>query len=405
MTSKKKIIVASCVFPPEPVVSASLSFDITTELNHRGVEVEVLSPRPSRPLDFSFPGTETRHPFKHSVLDSFVCPESKLWGRFKESYSFGKALSRHIQEHHEEIGVVYANVWPLFSQWFMAWAAVRHHVPYCLHIQDVYPESYCQKSNRLVGWLLKAVFLPMDKYVLRHAAKVIAISPSEAEYLSASRGLDRRKVSVVRNWQDDDLFARHCQPIPDGQHKRHFMYLGSVNPTANLDFVIKAFSRVDASEAHLSIIGNGPNRKHCEELAKELGVDVEFGRVPRDEVPLKQGEADVLILSLKKGIAKTATPSKLTAYLYSGRPVIACVDLDSDSADIIRDSGSGIVVEPENVSALLKAIHEMASKRVDELNRMGKAGNEYAMNELSKKENLSKITQLILSSLEKPQLG
>ncbi|MBO4659011.1 MAG: glycosyltransferase family 4 protein [Prevotella sp.] len=400
MTSKKKIIVASAVFPPEPVVSASLSFDIATELTRQGAEVEVLSPRPSRPLGFSFPKSRTKHPFKHTVVDSFVCPESKLWGRFKESYSFGKALSKHIKEHHDEINVIYAVIWPIFAQWLMARTAKRYHIPYCLHIQDVYPESYCQKVNKWVGRLLKALFLPMDRYVLRHATKVIAISPSEADYLSVSRGLDKRNVSVVRNWQDDELFARYCQPISAHQHKRRFMYLGSINPTADLEFVIRAFSHVDASETRLSVIGNGSSRKHCEELAMELGTDVEFGRVPRNEVPLKQREADVLILSLKKGIAKTATPSKLTAYLYSGRPIIACVDLDSDSAEIIRDSKSGIVVEPGNGDALLEAISKMNSYSIEQLNQMGKDGFDFAMKELSRRENLSKITQLLLSCME-----
>ena len=178
----------------------------------------------------------------------------------------------------------------------------------------------------------------------------------------------------------------------------HFMYLGSINPSADVEFLVRTFSHVDRSKMRLSVIGNGPNKKHCEELSEKLNVNVEFGSVPREEVPLKQNEADVLILSLKKGVALTATPSKLTAYLYSGRPVIACVDLDSDSADIIRKSKCGIVVEPENEAALLQAIHDIKSKNVDELNRMGKAGYDYAMKELSKKENLSKITKLILSS-------
>ena len=199
MTRKKKIIVASAVFPPEPVVSASLSCDIASELCRMGADVEVLSPVPSRPMDFSFSESDANNPFKHTVVDSFVCPESRLWGRLKESYSFGKALSRHLKEHHDEIDVVYAVVWPLFAQWLLARTAVRYHIPYCLHIQDVYPESYCQKVNRWVGWLLMALFLPLDRYVLRHAAKVIAISSSEAEYLRESRGLHADSLSVVRN--------------------------------------------------------------------------------------------------------------------------------------------------------------------------------------------------------------
>jgi hypothetical protein len=48
-----KVVVISAVFPPEPVVSATLSADLARELAKKN-NVTVLSPMPSRPLGFKF---------------------------------------------------------------------------------------------------------------------------------------------------------------------------------------------------------------------------------------------------------------------------------------------------------------------------------------------------------------
>ena len=56
-----KIVIVSCVFPPEPVVSATLSYDIAMRLCALGKEVVVVCPRPSRPLNYAFDESKTIH--------------------------------------------------------------------------------------------------------------------------------------------------------------------------------------------------------------------------------------------------------------------------------------------------------------------------------------------------------
>ena len=79
--NNKEILIVSAVFPPEPVVSASLSYDLALALsiNER---VIVISPLPSRPFGFEFGKIVVSDKFKHYQLNSFTCPESKLFGSF-----------------------------------------------------------------------------------------------------------------------------------------------------------------------------------------------------------------------------------------------------------------------------------------------------------------------------------
>lgn len=388
------VLVVSCVFPPEPVVSARLSDDIFKALKKEGFGVKVLHPKATRPNGYQFDESITIC-LDEVVANSYTCPESSLFGRFKESYSFGKATEKYIKQHHQEIEAIYANTWPLFGQYYLAKTAKKYCIPYYIHIQDIYPESYCYKMPRVLGIVLHKALLPIDKYVLRNAKAVIAISPSMIPFLSETRGVDASKFTLVRNWQDDRSYIEVYKPITTKGEDCHIMYLGSINPTANVALIIKACKKLDPTKIRLSIIGNGPEKENCMSLAEQVGLKVSFNTVGPEQVAEVQGTAGVLVLCLKKGVAKTATPSKLTAYMLSGRPIIASVDLDSDCANIINEAGCGLVVEPDDEDALCNAIQELSQKSIEELNEMGKAAFDYAVAHLSKERNLSILTNLI----------
>ena len=393
-----KILIVSAVFPPEPVVSAMLSYDIAMKLYLEGKEVVVVTPRPTRPLNYVFKNEKEFTPFEHIILDSYTCPESKIIGRTRESISFGRAISKFISKYPSKIDVIYANTWALFSQISLAKTARKKGMPYIIHVHDIYPESYCFKLPSLVGKILFRLLIPIDQYVHQNASHILGISPSMIDYLSKTRIVNVCKYRLARNWQDDRNFIDNYRPIEKKGAECHIMYLGSVNPTANIPLVLEAIHNF-VSKVHLSIIGNGPDKERCQEIANNTNINVTFDTVKPEEVATKQRDADVLILCLKKGVAKTATPSKLTAYMLSGRPIIASVDLDSDCADIIREARCGFVVEPDDPVALGKAISEMARKTENQLNDMGKAAFEYAKTYLSKKNNLKIIVDTICENI------
>lgn len=394
MANNKFILIVSAVYPPEPVVSGRLSEDLYYALKDRGCPVKVLHPKPTRPNGFNF-FKEFQCGDYEIIVDSYTCPQSSLTGRLRESCSFGRACEKYIEEKKDDILKIYANTWPLFGQYYLAKAAKRNGIPYFVHIQDVYPESYCSKIPELLGKLLYTALLPIDKYVMRYSAGVIGISPSMISYLSDSRGIEKSKFTLVRNWQDDRQYVEKYKPLEKNSDVNKIMYVGSINPTANIPLIVNAVNKLDRSKYHLSVIGNGPDKDKCVKLAEQLCLDVSFETILPEEVAKRQSEADVLVLCLKKGVAKTATPSKLTAYMLSGRPIVASVDLDSDCASIIKDANCGIVVAPDDIQELSSAIKELTEKSKDELNKMGKASFEYAIANLSKERNLGILSNLL----------
>lgn len=390
-----KILIISAVFPPEPVVSALLSRDLADELARKH-NVVVLCPKPTRPHGFKFDNKFEPTNYEVIHLNSYTCPQSNLLGRFRESYSFGKKCYKYIVANHHNIGVIYVNTWPLPAQYYTARAAMKFDIPFVIHIQDIYPESLSQKLP-FGSSLLNKFLLPFDKYVLKNVNNIIAISRKMNDYLVKTRILEKDKIVTVFNWQDESSFI--SQKVFKNDNKQQpftFMYLGNIGPVAGVDLLVAAFVKSSLSMCKLIIAGDGSMKSVVQKQARQYGnCDIEFCDVPDGKVPEIQNRADVFLLPVKKGATLSSVPSKLPAYMFSAKPVIACVDNQSATADAIREADCGWIVPPDSVEDLSQMMLNVAGKQIDVLNEKGKNGFNYAMFHYSKKENLPKILEII----------
>ncbi|MDD2284303.1 MAG: glycosyltransferase, partial [Paludibacter sp.] len=160
--------------------------------------------------------------------------------------------------------------------------------------------------------------------------------------------------------------------------------------------LIKAFHKAVLSKARLIIAGAGAEKEVCLKLVEELNQkQIDFISVSPESVPVVQLEADVLLLSLKKNIAYTATPSKLTAYLLSAKAVLACVEADTDPAEIISTASCGLVANPEDTDSIANLMQLFYRMPTAEIRQMGVRARTYALQYMTKDVNLSKLSKEI----------
>ena len=402
---KKRILFVSGVFYPEPVVSARLQTDLAKKLSE-SYFVTVLRPRPTRPKGFSFPEYDySALPFKVVEIDSYTSPASSLIGRFRESISHGRWCARYIRQHHKEIDFVYNDSWHLFGVYQVAKVTNKYCIPYITPVQDVYPESLASKMPdiKLLRSLVMYLLKPLDHYVLSHAACVQTNSEKMADYLSESRAIDRMRFVVVRNWQDDREFLEFARrDVKKSQNGVFtFMYLGNIGPLAGIEVLFETFAKANLRNARLVIAGSGPAKADLQLKSKQYACNIEFWDVPTGRVPETQAQADVMLLPVRKGFAKSSVPSKLIAYMFSAKPIIASVDADSDTAECVRSSGAGWVAEPESVQSLGKCMEESFHSSEDILRQKGGRGYNYAIEKFSKKKNLEILNRICVDILNK----
>jgi glycosyltransferase involved in cell wall biosynthesis len=414
-----RILVASAVFPPEPVVSSRLSADLAQHLIREGHAVSVVCPRPSRGVRDDVAGAQAclcmtdcdgqgRAGNGHNDvvrLDSYHCRESRLVGRARESWDFGRKVAAWLRAQGPRYDVVYGNVWPVFASCQITGAAQELGIPSVLHVQDVYPESLATKLPRSLYSFIAMPLLRLDRKAVRRCASVVLLSDRISRSYAQSRRIED-KVRVVRNWVDDSPFlVTHdrravCAEYGVAGDRFTYMYLGNLSALSALDTVIKAFAKIARPDRQLVIVGEGSTRGECRKLAQQLGLrnvlfrsEPDAGRVAR-----VQTMADMFVMPTKRGAAITSTPSKCISYMFSGRPILAAVDAESDAGDDIRTADCGWVCEPENLGEIASSMEQAAVLPAAVLATKGGNGRRYAQAHFSREAGVKTLMAVILEA-------
>lgn len=409
-----KIAIVNAVYPPEPVVSAQLGRDLAEFFVGSGENISVLCPSPTRPTvgDYS----ELKADREPLIMDedgiavvrlpSFTAPQSKLFSRMRESYSFGIHACRYLQKNLADVDVIYVNSWPLLSQAFIARYCKKNGIPMVLHIQDVYPESLTNKLPMILRKVVGGLLLQLDRWTAATAAHIITISENMRGTYVGNRGIAADKVVRVLNWVDEDPYAvlperaRSCSLYDIDPDKFTFLFLGNIGPVACVDLLIDAFDSAGLEAAQLIIAGDGSVKQQCVERARGLkNRDIHFISDPDiNNSPKILSLAHVFLLPMKRGAGISSIPSKLMAYLFSGRPVLASVDAGCDTAVCIEDGNCGWVGEPENVEGLARKMTEIEALPLDQLSAMGERGRVYGLKNFSKSQGVKQVSEIIMNA-------
>jgi len=409
-----KVVVVTGTYPPEPVVSAQMGRDLAVHLTQIGARVTVLCPPPSRPIGADYAAFR---PNGHALvrvedgvhvvrLPSFTASQSRMVPRMKESWSFGRHACRYLKGDLPDADLVYTDTWPLLSQALIARYCGHCGTPLVCHIKDLYPESLLPK---LPSWARKLVATPLvalDRWSVHQARHTIVLSHSMRKVYLENRGLPAEKVTTVLDWVDERRYeqlpdrAEACARYGVPTHKFTFLYLGNIGPVAGVELLIESFCAAGLKGAQLVIIGDGSAKMQCVELARRLDArDVRFVSDPdATNVPLLQSIGHICLLPMRRGAGTSSIPSKLMAYLLSGKPVLATLDSECDTAQCIRGAQCGWVGEPEDAAWLSAKMGEVAMLPSEFLATMGRSGRAYGLEHFSRSKGVQQLANILLDA-------
>ncbi len=407
-----RILIVSAVFPPEPVTTAQTSGQIAEELVRQGHEVQVLAPYPNRPTGRLFEGYKrtlystfiiSQH---YKVTHCFGCfsPRSSMVSRFAENLSFGVTAGLRLL-CSQRPDVVYSNAWPIFTTGIIACIAKLRGIPLVISVQDIYPESLeSQGRTSRLRWLYR-LLRRIDMVIARSARHIIVISERFRQLYVEDRGIEAERLHVIPNWGKEDSIAidvsnalafRRRLGIPDDAFVA--VYAGNVGVAANAEILVDVFAKLNnRPNLYLVIAGDGSRLDVCREkiVKKQLDRVIVHSPWKIEETGSVLQMADVLLLPTKDRQSLNSIPSKLISYLLSGRPVIASVLTESDTAMVISGTGAGWVVAPDSPDMIARAIVMAGEQSKEKLNEMGKAGREYALRNLTRQSTLPLIIDII----------
>jgi glycosyltransferase involved in cell wall biosynthesis len=174
---------------------------------------------------------------------------------------------------------------------------------------------------------------------------------------------------LAENGVDESLWKESRvdpQSQEDGSSRTVFGFIGRLVALKCVDVLIEAFANADLDSSSLVILGDGPQRKRLEALARRYpDKDILFtGFLSQLECAKRLAEIDVLVMP---SVHECGGAVVLEA-MCCGKPVIAAKW--GGPADYLDDE-TGILVEPSSREALLRGLSEsmITLHRAPELRR------------------------------------
>jgi glycosyltransferase involved in cell wall biosynthesis len=218
-------------------------------------------------------------------------------------------------------------------------------------------------------------FRLVERALARKASTVIAITRALARFQVERVGLPAGKVEVIHYGLDDlpqPWGANAADDVPEGA--RILLAVSRLEPQKGIDVAVRALPEVLAThrDAHLVVLGEGPQRAQLEQLATSLGVSVHLpGRVPDVAAWLRR--ADLLVHPARwEGFGLALLEAMLASL-----PVVATNV--SSIPEIVVDSETGVLVAPNDPSALAGAI----TRTLVNPGNLGQSGRARAREEFS----------------------
>lgn len=257
--------------------------------------------------------------------------------------------------------------------------ARRFRVPFVLEVHDLWPDTFVElgsySSRHPIVWLFERI----ERYLYKTADRIISALPAAADRM-VEKGADRRKIEWIPNGVDLDMVPNPSPPTPGDDFV--VMYAGAHNPANALDSLIEAAAILEdrgwCDRIMIQLIGDGAEKPKLQNRAKNKGLKIiQFlDSVPKTEIYGLMADADVLISTWRDSPLYQwgISPNKISDYLATGRPVILSV---TTPVNAIEEADAGLVIPPENPTAMANAIIAIASLSNEERWAMGRRGREY----------------------------
>lgn len=261
-------------------------------------------------------------------------------------------------------------------------AASLRRVPFVFNIQDVFPDVAIElgaiKNQQVI-----AVASWLERFLYRRSDAVTVLSDDLRDNVAGKLGAHRpERVRVIPNFVDTERVRpaerqNAYRAEYDLGDRTVVMYAGNVGLSQSLHLVVEAARRrQDRDDVVFVINGGGSALDSLKESAAGLRNLRFVPMQPRERLPEVLAAADLHLVPLHRGLARSSVPSKLYSILASGRPVLASVDAGTEVASTIERAGAGRSVEPEDQAAFDAALDDLLADP-EQLVQMGVAGRSF----------------------------
>ncbi len=222
---------------------------------------------------------------------------------------------------------------------------------------------------------------PLLRFVYRTAARIVCLGDYTRRRLGAF--IDTSKVIVIPGGVDSARFARSPQTPPPGFAGRFILSVGQLKERKGFDLCVRAFRRLapDFPGLRFALVGDCGDEKYVRGLRSLIGDDVDtmrlLGRVDEQTLQWLYHHCELFLLTPRSDRAGHFEGFGLV-YLEAGacgKAVIGTTECGAE--DAIADGHTGLLVRPDDVDDLTRALHSLLADR-ELAQKLGEEGRKRA---------------------------
>ncbi len=273
------------------------------------------------------------------------------------------------------------------------------NAPIFIWVQDIWPNALQESGVVKQKWLLSLVG-KLAGFLYRRLDTLLVSSPAFEKPLR-QMGVLPSRIQSLPQWPEDLYQKKDPDPVLLEKEKMkdrfNVMFAGNLGPAQDPELILGAAERLKVfPEINFVILGDGVGLEPLRQEIRRRGltnIDLK-GRKPLEMMPRYFALADVLLVQLKNApIYHLTIPGKLQSYLACGRPIIA--GLEGAGADIVRQSGAGVVVEPGNAEALKEAVLFLRASSKEKREEMGQNGRLFFEKHFSRSKIMTQLEDFL----------
>ena len=400
-----RILLLTQWFDPEPTFKGLV---FARELVRQGFEVEVLTGFPNYPGGKVYLGYRIKW-LQREVIDGVQVTRVPLYPNHDQSAikrmlnyaSFAASSLVYGLFMAKRPAVIYAYHPPLTVGITASLIRLFRRIPVVYDIQDMWPDTLRATGMISNPRALNAVEA-VCQWVYRRVDHNVVLSPGFKRLLM-QRGVPETKIEVIYNWADEAALAAPQGQLPSnfpGAEHFRIVFAGNMGKAQALDTVLDAAALLQArgSRVCFVMLGGGVEVSRLKLRAVELKLHnvIFLPPVPMAEVGTLLHAADALLVHLRQDpLFEITIPSKTQAYMTVGKPLLMAVD--GDAAELVLQSGGGVVADSENAEALASAAEGLAALAPEQLHLMGQKAQSYYHENLALQVGVAKFGSIFQS--------
>ena len=406
--TKEKVLIICSNFWPEPTGISVYSTDLATFLKQRGFEVSVLTGLPHYPW-WKIPNEyiniadgESQHEIVRVIrVKHFIPPKINVLLRAQYEFSLWWNLRRVSNRLvTKEYDVVISFIPTVAAGLIGERIAKKLGVPFGLIVQDLSGAGAKQSGVR-GGALISLFANKIETSVIKAADSTVVVSAAMREALLKLK-LPSSKVLQIPNYS-----AKRIRGIDHELARKRFgwsrdefsvVHAGNMGAKQDLENVIEASKTlIGNSKIRIYLVGHGNQEARLKKMCEGLRNIALMPAVPDNLFSTLLSAADLLLVNERSSQIEMSLPSKLTSYLFSGRPVLAAVPRRGATWKFL--DGIAELVDAGNPSLLANAIKGL-SQDTDKRNVLASKGLEFARNNLGAENGRRKYLDWVNSLVQ-----